>query len=72
MCIRDRIYTYDVTHESDTIAPNANISRQPFVVYCSGIDARNSDVNIQSLSDVNILAAVSYTHLDVYKRQIHS
>lgn len=29
------IYTYDVTHESDTIAPNANISRQPFVVYCA-------------------------------------
>ena len=53
------IYTYDVTHESDTIAPNANISRQPFVVYCSGIDARNSDVNIQSLSDVNILAVVN-------------
>ena len=53
------IYTYDVTHESDPIAPNANISRQPFVVYCSGIDARNSDVNIQSLSDVNILAVVN-------------
>ena len=53
------IYTYDVTHESDPIAPNTNISRQPFVVYCSGIDARNSDVNIQSLSDVNILAVVN-------------
>ena len=29
------------------------------MVYCSGIDARNSDVNIQSLSDVNILAVVN-------------
>ena len=26
--------------------------------YCSGIDARSSDINIQSLSDVNILAVI--------------
>ena len=55
------IYTYDVTHESDAIAPNANISRQPFVVYCSGIDARSSNINITSRSDVNILAVVNPT-----------
>lgn len=32
---------------------------KPFVVYCSGIDARQSDINAKSLSDVNIIAAVN-------------
>lgn len=32
---------------------------KPFVVYCSGIDARQSDINAKSLSDVNILAVVN-------------
>lgn len=32
---------------------------QPFIVYCSGIDARNSDINAKSLSDVNILAVIN-------------
>lgn len=53
------IYTYDVTHESDTIAPNANISRQPFVVYCSGTDERISDTLLNTRSDANILAVVN-------------
>ena len=53
------IYTYDVTHESDPIAPNANISRQPFVVYCSGTDERISDTLLNTRSDANILAVVN-------------
>ncbi len=53
------IYTYDVTHESDAIAPNANISRQPFVVYCSGTDERISDTLLNTRSDANILAVVN-------------
>lgn len=53
------IYTYDVTHEPDTIAPNANISRQPFVVYCSGTDERISDTLLNTRSDANILAVVN-------------
>lgn len=32
---------------------------KPFVVYCSGIDARQSDINAKSLSDVNILAVIN-------------
>lgn len=53
------IYTYDVTHEPDPIAPNANISRQPFVVYCSGTDERISDTLLNTRSDANILAVVN-------------
>ena len=53
------IYTYDVTHESDAIAPNANISCQPFVVYCSGTDERISDTLLNTRSDANILAVVN-------------
>ncbi len=53
------IYTYDVTHESDAIAPNANISSQPFVVYCSGTDERISDTLLNTRSDANILAVVN-------------
>lgn len=53
------IYTYDVTHESDPIAPNTNISRQPFVVYCSGTDERISDTLLNTRSDANILAVVN-------------
>lgn len=53
------IYEFSTTREvEDPIAPNAEITTEPFVVYCSGIDARSSDINIQSLSDVNILAVI--------------
>ena len=53
------IYEFSTTKELEPIKPNASITSQPFVVYCSGIDARSSDINIQSLSDVNILAVVN-------------
>ncbi|MEI3103107.1 MAG: LCP family protein [Oscillospiraceae bacterium] len=52
------IYEFSTTKEVEPIKPNASITSQPFVVYCSGIDARSSDINIQSLSDVNILAVI--------------
>ncbi len=53
------IYEYAVEHEIDNVVPGNLDLSQPFVVYCSGIDARNSDVNIKSRSDVNILAIVN-------------
>ena len=53
------IKQFDFTKEVAPVVPNESITVEPFVVYCSGIDARNSDVNIQSLSDVNILAVVN-------------
>ena len=52
------IYEYTVEHEIDPADFNTDLSR-PFAVYCSGIDARDSDVNIKSKSDVNILAVVN-------------
>ena len=52
------IYEFSTTKEVEPIKPNASITSQPFIVYCSGIDARSSDINIQSLSDVNILAVI--------------
>ena len=53
------IYEYSVEREIDNPSlTNIDLSR-PFVVYCSGIDARDSDVNIKSKSDVNILAVIN-------------
>lgn len=56
-------YTTSKTVEptpSDTNAP-VDVTKDPFVVYCSGIDARSSNINITSRSDVNILAVVNPT-----------
>ena len=52
------IYEFTTEHAQKPITPNSKITTDPFVVYCSGIDARNKNVNIKSLSDVNILAVV--------------
>lgn len=53
------IFEYATEREIENPTPtNADISK-PFVVYCSGIDARDSDVSIKSRSDVNILAVVN-------------
>lgn len=53
------LYEYTTTKDVEAIKPNPSIAREPFVVYCSGIDARDTDVNAKSLSDVNILAVVN-------------
>ena len=55
------LYTYTTTHEVDPIVPNTSITKEPFVVYCSGIDARVNDISAKSRSDVNILAVVNPT-----------
>lgn len=53
------IYEYATEREiQNNLTSNTNVSK-PFVVYCSGIDARNSDINVTSLSDVNIIAVVN-------------
>ena len=52
-------YEFTTLREVAPIAPNPAITREPFVIYCSGIDARQTDINIKSLSDVNILAVVN-------------
>ncbi len=53
------LYEFTTEHAVDPISPNAEITREPFVVYCSGSDARDTDINTYSLSDVNILAVVN-------------
>lgn len=55
------LYTYTTTHEVDPIVPNTSITKEPFVVYCSGIDARVDDISTKSRSDVNIFAVVNPT-----------
>ena len=55
------LYTYTTTHEVDPIVPNTSITKEPFVVYCSGINARVDDISAKSRSDVNILAVVNPT-----------
>ena len=52
------IYEYTTMREVEPIEPNPAITKEPFVVYCSGIDTRSKSVNVSSLSDVNILAVV--------------
>ena len=53
------LFEYTITKEVEQIVPNVAITKEPFVVYCSGIDARDTDINVNSLSDVNILAVVN-------------
>ncbi|MBE6972198.1 MAG: LytR family transcriptional regulator [Ruminococcaceae bacterium] len=55
------LYEITTDKEVDPIVPNLAVTREPFVVYCSGIDARDTDINANSLSDVNILAVVNPT-----------
>ena len=51
-------YEFTTVRDVEPIKPNPAITREPFVIYCSGIDARTSNINVKSLSDVNILAIV--------------
>ena len=53
------IYEYVTKHEITSIKPSGSITKQPFVIYCSGSDERDSDINAKSRSDVNILAVVN-------------
>ena len=50
---------YVCEQEMDDSQTKAVDVSQPFIVYCSGIDARDSDINAKSLSDVNILAVIN-------------
>lgn len=53
------IYEYITKHEITAIKPTGSITKQPFVVYCSGSDERDSDITAKARSDVNILAVVN-------------
>ena len=53
------IYEYVTEHEITSIKPSGSITKQPFVIYCSGSAERDSDITAKSRSDVNILAVVN-------------
>ena len=52
------IYEFTTLREVEPIKPNPAITKEPFIIYCSGIDTRGKNVNVTSLSDVNIIAVV--------------
>ena len=53
------LYEYVTEHEITPVKPSGAITKNPFMVYCSGTDERDSDINAKSRSDVNILAVVN-------------
>ncbi|MBQ0038791.1 MAG: LCP family protein [Clostridiales bacterium] len=53
------IYEFTTEREMETINNGSSLTKDCFLVYCSGIDARSTDLGIQSRSDVNILAVVN-------------
>ena len=62
MCIRDSdtdvIYTYKIEEKTKDISKNVNVTKDPFVVYISGIDTYGS-VSTVSRSDVNMILTVN-------------
>lgn len=53
------LYEYVTEHEITSIKPSGSITKEPFVVYCSGSDERDSDITAKSRSDVNVMAVVN-------------
>lgn len=53
------IDTVEIKTEVNTIDNNLNITKEPFVVYLSGIDTRSGTLPSRSLSDVNIVMAIN-------------
>jgi LCP family protein required for cell wall assembly len=54
------IFEHTITREIDMPDISADVDK-PFVIYCSGIDARDTDLSVKSRSDTNILAVVNPT-----------
>ena len=52
------IYEHTITREIDLPGVQGDVTA-PFIVYCSGTDARDSDLSVRSRSDTNILAVVN-------------
>lgn len=53
------LYEYVTEHEITPVKPSGTITKNPFMIYCSGSDERDSNINAKSRSDVNILAVVN-------------
>ena len=52
------IFEHTITREIDIPEVVADVAK-PFIIYCSGTDARDSDLSAKSRSDTNILAVVN-------------
>lgn len=52
------VYSFDILTKQKVITSNVNITKDPFVVYISGIDTTGK-INAKSRSDVNILVAIN-------------
>ena len=53
------LYEHVIEQEITPVKPSGSITKTPFIVYCSGSDERQADINAKSRSDVNILAVVN-------------
>ncbi len=53
------LYEHVIEQEITPVKPSGSITKTPFVVYCSGSDERQTDINAKTRSDVNILAVVN-------------
>jgi LCP family protein required for cell wall assembly len=53
------LYEYTISREVEPVGGQNDITGEPFILYCSGIDARTDDLSVKSRSDVNILAVVN-------------
>ena len=51
--------TIEITTEVENTSSGINVTKEPFVVYLSGIDTRSGKLPSRSLSDVNIILAVN-------------
>lgn len=51
--------TIEMTVEIESTSSGINITKDPFVIYLSGIDTRSGTLPSRSLSDVNIILAVN-------------
>jgi len=54
----ESVFSFDILVKQEVIDANIDITKEPFIVYISGIDT-NGKISAKSRSDVNILVAVN-------------
>ena len=69
MCIRDRDHPVNIAYEAATADLDDVNMIDPFHLEAYGIKTVNYNRDVEIFPVLNRLFAVSYTHLDVYKRQ---
>ena len=59
------LYTFSIDIKIEEEVINKDISKEPFLLYISGIDTRSNDMPMYCLSDVNMLVAVNPKTKDI-------